>query len=240
MPIAKPGDSIQASITWRNRNPVPFAPQFNLQLDGIVGPLVQSPEAPAGGRAHVIVSQRMPDWDGRYVNVSIVADGKVLPPSPYLDWALCLRNRFQWPSRSAFAFEWSNPEQTWVYARWTAEHRGLASRVWVGFGIFPIGMTAQLQYYWFEDVNNFAYGSDVWKGGWIDWADNEVWASLPSPPEYWEPFPGGYGIGIYGACWIVQSESPITRRNAGQPPVTREFGDESVVKDTGNPIWKIV
>lgn len=138
--------------------------------------------------------------------------------------------QFRWPSRVADAAERSGDD--YIYARWTPQHQGPPGRVFVGFGVFPVEFDWDIgRYFPSYDPNGDNFGPDVWHGVFVDWADNDTWQSLPAPIEYQKPWPPGYGDGEYALYWIVQSEHPGDRRNAGLRPVMDEFQTESRVWD---------
>lgn len=112
------------------------------------------------------------------------------------------------------------------------QHQGPPVRVWIGFGVFPVEFDWDLgRYMPLYDPNGDNFGSDVWSGTWVDWGNNATWQWLPAPLTFQKPFPSGYGAGEYALYWVIQSENPAERRNAGLIPVTREFGPASVAWD---------
>lgn len=241
MPIIEPGERMQATIRWRNGNPMSFAPDIRMDLrNGLTwleGPSTPSPEAPAGGVATVVArSIVLPDWDGRHIQIKLMADGREM--QRYADWAKCLAQRFQWAGDGQYDIFFIPEWGVWAACgRRSLRHRGKSpGRVWAGFGIVPCtleweGWPPRAVFYC-DDPNNFAYGSDIWKGGWSRWGDDYDWSSWylqdanPEDPESWcALWPGGFDPhGFYAAVWIVQSESPIDRRNRGETPVTLVVG----------------
>ncbi len=231
--LVEPGKTIGASLIWVNRGVLPYATAMRLQMRESsalarwqVGDWVTTPLVAPGERNTLVLEKEIPsNWDGRTVDVKVEdIFGSIHGLQD--DYFIVLRNRFRWMG-IADAFEWANTEHTWVYAQRTPQHRGAAQRVWMGFGIFPVSLIGEFASAPHDPNDIGSFGPDVWKGVWVDWAINGTWQSMPSPQQYREPFPTGYGEGAFAAFWVVQSESPVDRRSRGVAPVTYEFGDEA-------------
>ncbi len=245
--LIEPGKTIGARLLWRNRGPLLYAPQMRLHLRNSdfgatwqEGPWVRSPQALPGGSVAVEVVQGVPDnWDDKLIDVRVeIQNGGQSFEAYREDYFLALRNRFRWTG-NADEFSWAYPDNySAVYGKRTPQHRGPAKRVWVGFGVFPVVLVGQFAFVASDPNNIQNYGPEVWNGAWVEWAENDTWQSMPSPQEFWMPWPAGYGEAAFAAYWVVQSENPGERRMMGLAPVTFEFGEEANKWDLANYIVK--
>lgn len=245
MEIIQPGEYLQATVTWRNNAAVPYSPRFGVDIKDSTswqeGAEVQSPTAPAGGTATVIVrSVTMPDWEGSPVDLKIMVDGT--QKHIEYDWAICLKQRFQWAGGGTYDMFYIPEWDIWAHSgRHNIRHRGRSPEVfWAGYGIVhctvelvpdPVTGWPEVVVTGVHNVNDLAYGSDIWFGGFyggVGGPDDLVWspwyamtARPDDPTAEYAAWPAGHDPhDWFAAVWVVQSESPIERRNRGEVPVT--------------------
>lgn len=245
------GQAITAKVSFKNIASTPIAPRFRLPIWESRGwphtPIgdkssdwQRTPVVQPGDTIEFDVVQVVPANWGEGLGVSVRLDMEGVGTVKNWDAYFTVGARlFRWPSDRADVFEWLHPEWDfpWVRAVWNIQHRGPAERVWWGFSIHPVKVNPNTgeQVFYIDPHNLTSYlGPDIWGGMWLDWGDDVDWTSWQGSREITMEFPRGYGPGLYAAMWVIQSESPIDRRNAGLPPLTDEF---PAVFDHWNVLW---